>query len=64
MIFTILLKFFGKSCNEHMLYASRPNFEFVGLMAPSYLLFLELIQGAFWVQNGKKDGFTKMSVQS
>ena len=25
-------------------------------------LFLELIQGAFWVQNGKNDGFTKLSV--
>ena len=24
----------------------------------------ELIQGAFWVQNGKNDGFTKMSVES
>ena len=25
-------------------------------------MLLELIQGAFWVQNGKNDGFTKMSV--
>ena len=24
---------------------------------------LELIQSAFWVQNGKNDGFTKMSVE-
>ena len=33
------------------------------LLAPRYL-FLDLIQGAFWVQNGKNDGFTKMSVES
>ena len=33
------------------------------LLAPRYL-FLELIQGAFWVQNGINDGFTKMSVES
>ena len=26
-------------------------------------LFLELIQGAFWVQNGKNDEFKKMSVE-
>ena len=25
--------------------------------------FLELIQGAFWVQNGKNGGFTKLSVE-
>ena len=25
---------------------------------PPRYLFLELIQGAFWVQNGKNDGFT------
>ena len=31
------------------------------ILAPKYML-LELIQGAFWVQNGKNDGFTKMSV--
>ena len=34
-------------------------------MAPRYL-FLEQIQGAFWtlwVQNGKSDGFTKMSIE-
>ena len=36
----------------------------------SYAIFgtkisvLELIQGLFWVQNGKNDGFTKMSVGS
>ena len=29
---------------------------------PRYL-FLEIIQGAFWEQNGKNDGFTKMSVE-
>ena len=33
------------------------------LLAPRYL-FLEPIQGAYWVQNGKNDGFTKMSVES
>ena len=32
------------------------------LLAPRYQ-FLELIQGTFWVQNGKNDGFTKMSVE-
>ena len=26
--------------------------------------FIELIQGAFWVQNGTNDGFTKMSIES
>ena len=26
--------------------------------------FLGLIQGVFWLQNGKNDGFTKMSVES
>ena len=75
-IFTILLTFFGKSCNAHMLHASGvyysymvsgPNFEFrkviTQLLAPRYL-FLELIQGAFWAQNGKNNGFTKMSVES
>ena len=33
------------------------------LLVPRYL-FLELIQGDFCVQNGKNDGFTKMSVES
>ena len=33
------------------------------LLARIYL-FLELIQCAFWVQNGKNDGFTKVSVES
>ena len=33
------------------------------LLAPRYL-FLELIYGAFWVQNGKNYGHTKMSVES
>ena len=28
------------------------------------LVFRAIIQGAFWVQNGKNDGFTKMSVES
>ena len=32
-------------------------------MAPRYL-FLELIQEAFWVHNGKNNGFTKISVGS
>ena len=32
------------------------------ILVPIYLR-LELIQGVFWVQNGKKDGFTKMSVE-
>ena len=27
------------------------------------ILVFELIQGAFWVQNGNNDGFTKMSVE-
>ena len=75
-IFMILRTFFGKSGNAHMLHTSGvyysymvlgPNFEFrkghTQLLAPRYL-FLELIQGAFWVQNGKNDGFTKMSVES
>ena len=33
------------------------------LLAPRYP-FIELIQGAFWVQNGKNDAFTKMSAES
>ena len=33
------------------------------LLALRYLV-LELIQGAFWVQNGKNDGFIKMSIES
>ena len=46
---------------------SGPNFEFRKVnghrvnrqyFATRYL-FLELIQGAFWVQNGKNDGFKK-----
>ena len=43
---------------------SGPNFEFrnTQLLAPRYL-FLQLIQDAFWVQNGENDGITKMSVE-
>ena len=40
------------------------NFGKKGSLTKIYLL-LELFQGrAFWVQNGKNDGFTKMSVES
>ena len=40
---------------------SGPNFDDqMQLLAPRYR-FLELIQGAFWVQNDKNYGFTKMS---
>ena len=71
-IFTILLTFLGKSYNAHMLHASGgvyysymvtgPNFEFRKVIRKFYL-FLELIQSAKWVQNGKNEGFTKMSVE-
>ena len=73
-IFKILLTFLGKSCNSHMLYASIISILSQGLILNSRRsyttfgtkihLFAELIQSDFWVQNGKNDGFTKMSVES
>ena len=47
---------------------SGPNFKFRKVIRNFWHqdrhLFLELIQGAFWVKNCKNDGFTKMSVDS
>ena len=45
---------------------SGPTFEFRKVIHNFWHqdTFFELIQGAFWVQNGKNDGFTKMSVES
>ena len=78
MIFTILPTFLGKSCYAHMLHASgatdgayysymtyfilNSGRSYTTFGVPRYL-FLELIQGAFWAQNRKNDGFTKMSVE-
>ena len=74
--FEILLTLLGKSCNAHMLNAlgvyysyivSGPNFEFKKAIHNFWhqdICFFELILGAFWVQNGKNDGFTKVSVES
>ena len=74
-IFTIILSFLGKSCNAHMIHASGeyhsymvsgPNFEFKKIVRNFWhhdTCFLELIQGVFWVQNCKNNGFTEMSVE-
>ena len=69
--FEVSTNIFGKSCNARMLHASGvyysyivsgPNFEFRKVIRN--LWHQELIQGAFWVQNGKNDGSTKMLVES
>ena len=68
----------GKKFNAQMLHASGlyyshmvygPNFEFRKVIRNFWhqdtgVYFLELIQGAFWEQNGKNDVSTKMSVES
>ena len=68
MIFTILLTFLGKSCNAHMLHTSGvyyiymvsgPNFEFRKAVCNFWHQDI-----CFSLQNGKNDGFTKMSVES
>ena len=65
---------FGQIFNTHMLHTSGvhysymvsgPNFEFRKVkLWHQDTCFYKLNQGAFWVQNGKNDGLTKMSVES
>ena len=56
-IFMILLTFFGKFCNAHMLHALGVYYSYIiqeghtQLLAPRYQ-FLERMQGVFWVQKG------------
>ena len=49
---------------NHSYKVTGPNLEFRKVICNFWhQKFLELTQGAFWVQNGKNDGFTKMSVE-